>query len=154
MAKTETANYIKVTQVKSAIGRIEPQKRTIKALGLGKISSSSVLPDNPAVRGMVNSVAHLIKVEAAEKPARQSLWKTKPQKTVKAEVKAESKKSDGKDQVPPDVKPVAKKAVAAKVPAAKKAPSAKATEAKPAAAKKPAPKPSSAKATAAKKETK
>ncbi len=80
MAKTETVNYIKVTQVKSAIGRIEPQKRTIKALGLGKISSSSVVPDNPAVRGMVASVAHLVKVETAEKSER----KVKVAKTTKA----------------------------------------------------------------------
>lgn len=102
MAKAETANYIKVTQVKSAIGRIERQKRTIKALGLGKINSSSVLPENPAVRGMVAAVAHLVRVEpadakavadrAAEKPLNMSisgarrLKGAKMTKPVKAEV--------------------------------------------------------------------
>jgi large subunit ribosomal protein L30 len=83
MAKTETGNYIKVTQLKSGIGHIEPQKRTIKALGLGKISSSSVLPDNPAVRGMVASVAHLVKVETAEKPLNMSISSARRHKIKK-----------------------------------------------------------------------
>ncbi len=127
MAKAETADYIKVTQVKSAIGRIEPQKRTIRALGLGKISSSSVLPDNPAVRGMVNSVAHLVRVEKAEakeapikkvvkKPVAKDLPKTKPAKveakaTITAEKPAAAKKPGTAAKKP---------ATAAKKPAAKR----------------------------------
>jgi large subunit ribosomal protein L30 len=139
MAKTEAANYIKVTQVKSAIGRIEPQKRTIKALGLGKISSSSVLPDNPAVRGMVASVAHLVSVEAAEKPLTRSISSTrklKGRKTAKAEIMAKAVAPEIKE-TKVEVKPVAAKTPAvAKAPAAKKPAAAK----KPVAAKKPAPK--------------
>ncbi|MFQ5453379.1 MAG: 50S ribosomal protein L30 [Candidatus Zixiibacteriota bacterium] len=54
---------IKITQIKSTIGRIEPQKRTIKALGLGKISRTIVHNDTPQIRGMIKAVEHLITVE-------------------------------------------------------------------------------------------
>jgi len=54
---------IKVTLIHSVIGRKEDQKRTVKALGLKKISSSRVHDDNVVIRGMVNKVSHLVKVE-------------------------------------------------------------------------------------------
>ncbi len=54
---------IKVTLIHSVIGRKEDQKRTVKALGLKKISSSRVHDDNLVIRGMVNKVSHLVKVE-------------------------------------------------------------------------------------------
>ena len=54
---------IKVTLVKSTIGAIPKHKATVAALGLKKLQSSNVLPDNEAVRGMVNQVRHLVKVE-------------------------------------------------------------------------------------------
>jgi len=54
---------IKITQVKSTIDRIENQKRTMEALGLGKINRSVVKNDTPQIRGMITKVAHLIKVE-------------------------------------------------------------------------------------------
>ena len=54
---------LKVTQVKSTIDRKEPQKRTIIALGLGKIRKSVVHNDTPQIRGMIKSVLHLIEVE-------------------------------------------------------------------------------------------
>ncbi len=60
------AKKLKVTLVRSGINRKEPQKRTVAALGLGKLNSSRILPDNVAVRGMVRAVSHLVKVEAAE----------------------------------------------------------------------------------------
>ena len=139
MAKTEVANYIKVTQVKSGIGRIEPQKRTIKALGLGKISSSSVLPDNPAVRGMVASVAHLVKVEAAEKPLNMSISSARRLKGKKAEapivaktvepVKAEVASSP-KVQASRNDGTTTNKKPAVKKPAAKKAAPGKTTPSK------------------------
>jgi large subunit ribosomal protein L30 len=56
------AKKIKITQVKSIIGSLENQKRTIKALGL-KINKTVVRPDNPNVRGMINTVIHLVKVQ-------------------------------------------------------------------------------------------
>ena len=54
---------IKVTQVKSKIGRPERQKRTIAALGLKKINHSVEHEATPQVLGMVKQVAHLLKVE-------------------------------------------------------------------------------------------
>ncbi|MCF7912860.1 MAG: 50S ribosomal protein L30 [Candidatus Cloacimonetes bacterium] len=54
---------IKVTLIHSMIGRKEDQKRTVKALGLRKISSSRVHNDSPMIRGMINKISHLLKVE-------------------------------------------------------------------------------------------
>ncbi len=54
---------LRVTQVKSVIKRKEKQKRTIKALGLGRPNYIKVLPDNPQTRGMIEVVKHLVKVE-------------------------------------------------------------------------------------------
>lgn len=54
---------IKVTLRKSVIGQKPAKRATVKALGLRKINSSVVRPDNPCIRGMVNSVAHLVEVE-------------------------------------------------------------------------------------------
>jgi len=54
---------IKITQVRSMIGRQQRQKDTLMALGLGKINRSRVIELNPALLGMVRSVSHLIKVE-------------------------------------------------------------------------------------------
>jgi large subunit ribosomal protein L30 len=56
---------IKITQVKSQIGRPEDQGKTLKALGLGKIGRSSVIADNESTRGMVFKVKHLVEVEEA-----------------------------------------------------------------------------------------
>lgn len=54
---------LKITQVKSTIDRIERQKRTIEALGLGKIRRAVVHDDTPQIRGMIRTVAHLVTVE-------------------------------------------------------------------------------------------
>ena len=54
---------MKLTQVKSANGANAKQKGTLQTLGLGKIGQTSERPDDPAVRGAVKSVAHLLKVE-------------------------------------------------------------------------------------------
>jgi large subunit ribosomal protein L30 len=51
-----------VRQVKSGIGFAQPQKRTLRALGLGKIGRERILPDNPAIRGMIDAVSHLVQV--------------------------------------------------------------------------------------------
>jgi large subunit ribosomal protein L30 len=60
------AKKLKVTLTRSGINRPEPQKRTIRQLGLRKMHHSAILPDNLAVRGMIRSVSHLVKVEAVE----------------------------------------------------------------------------------------
>jgi large subunit ribosomal protein L30 len=54
---------VKVTLVRSQIGIKPKQRGTLRALGLGKIGSSNVLPDRPEVRGMLARVPHLVKVE-------------------------------------------------------------------------------------------
>ena len=54
---------IKVTLVRSQIGIKPKQRGTLRALGLGKIGSSNVLPDRPEVRGMIARVPHLVRVE-------------------------------------------------------------------------------------------
>ncbi|AEI48107.1 MULTISPECIES: 50S ribosomal protein L30 [Runella] len=54
---------VRVTQVRSKIGRPEDQKRTLAALGLGKISRSIEIEINPAISGMIQKVNHLVKVE-------------------------------------------------------------------------------------------
>jgi large subunit ribosomal protein L30 len=54
---------LKITQTKSIIKRLEKQKKTIEALGLGRPNYFNILPDNPQTRGMVEVVKHLIKVE-------------------------------------------------------------------------------------------
>jgi len=54
---------IKITQIRSTIERPEPQKRTIIALGLGKIRKSVVKADTPQIRGMIAKVRHLVQVE-------------------------------------------------------------------------------------------
>lgn len=54
---------LKVTQIRSTINRKEKQKRTIEALGLGKIDRTRIHDDNPVIRGMIEVVKHLVKVE-------------------------------------------------------------------------------------------
>jgi len=61
MVKAE--KKLRVTQVKSTISCPADQVRTIKALGLGKINRTVEQVDNPAVRGMIFKVKHLVKVE-------------------------------------------------------------------------------------------
>ena len=54
---------LKVTQVRSAIGTKPKHRGTLRALGLGRIGRSNVLPDRPEIRGMVRAVTHLVTVE-------------------------------------------------------------------------------------------
>ena len=56
------AKQLKVTLIKSVIGQKPEKKATVRSLGLKKISSSNVLPDTDATRGMVAAVSHLVKV--------------------------------------------------------------------------------------------
>ena len=54
---------IKITLVRSVAGTLPKQRKTVKALGLGKLNSSVVHNVNPCTLGMVTTVAHLVKVE-------------------------------------------------------------------------------------------
>lgn len=55
---------MKITLKRSVIGRPGYQVRTVQALGLKKIGDSREINDSPAIRGMVNTVKHLLEVEA------------------------------------------------------------------------------------------
>lgn len=54
---------LKITQVRSTIGRNFKQKRTIEALGLKKLHHTVIHNDTPQIRGMINKINHLIKVQ-------------------------------------------------------------------------------------------
>ncbi|KRM04900.1 MAG: 50S ribosomal protein L30 [Liquorilactobacillus ghanensis] len=57
---------LKVTLTRSVIGRPQKQRDIVKALGLGRVNSSVVLPDNAATRGAITKINHLVAVEVAE----------------------------------------------------------------------------------------
>ena len=64
MAESRADNRtIKVTQIGSPIGRRHDQRETLVGLGLNKLHRSRELPDTPAVRGMIDKVAHLLRIE-------------------------------------------------------------------------------------------
>ena len=60
------ASQLRVVQVRSAIGSKPKHRATLKALGLGRIGKTNVLPDRPEIRGMVAQVPHLVAVEPVE----------------------------------------------------------------------------------------
>lgn len=60
MAEKKT---VKVTQIRSPIGRPKDQRQTLVGLGLNKINKTRELEDTPSVRGMINKVKHLVRVE-------------------------------------------------------------------------------------------
>lgn len=60
----QAKNMITLTQIKSANRRTQDQEATLIGLGLNKIGRTRQLEDTPSVRGMINKVKHLVKVEA------------------------------------------------------------------------------------------
>lgn len=54
---------IKITLVKSINGRPEKHRRVLRGMGLTKLNKTIELEDTPSIRGMVNKVTHLVKVE-------------------------------------------------------------------------------------------
>jgi large subunit ribosomal protein L30 len=61
--ETPTGKTVKVTLIKSPIRSRGEHKETIRSLGLRRLHQSYILPDNPAVRGMIKSVVQWLKVE-------------------------------------------------------------------------------------------
>jgi len=61
--KSPEGKTLKVTLVKSPIGYPEPQKATVRALGLRHLHQMVERPDTPALRGMLAKVVHLIRIE-------------------------------------------------------------------------------------------
>ncbi|MEJ2656952.1 MAG: 50S ribosomal protein L30 [Desulfobacterales bacterium] len=57
------SKMLKVTLVKSMIGRPEKHRRVLRGMGLTKLNKTVELKDVPSIRGMVNTVSHLVKVE-------------------------------------------------------------------------------------------
>lgn len=58
---------LKITLIRSVAHRLPKQRKVVKALGLGKINSTVVKPDNAATRGALMKIAHLISVEEVNK---------------------------------------------------------------------------------------
>jgi len=59
---------LKVTQVRSVIGRPKDQKVTVRRLGLHRMHDSVIKDDRPEIRGMIDKVRHLVSVEEVKKP--------------------------------------------------------------------------------------
>jgi len=57
---------LKVTLIRSTVRRQQKQKRTVKAMGFHRLHETRLFPDNPATRGMINSIAHLLEWEEVE----------------------------------------------------------------------------------------
>lgn len=65
MAEKKSGKTVKVTQIGSPIGRRGDQRATLIGLGLNKMNRTRELEDTPAVRGMINKVSHLVRVDEA-----------------------------------------------------------------------------------------
>jgi large subunit ribosomal protein L30 len=59
-------SQLKVTQTRSSIGTKPKQRGTLRALGLGRIGKTHVLPDTPDVRGQIQKVPHLVTIEEVD----------------------------------------------------------------------------------------
>ena len=71
--KTENRTHgLKVTQIKSGIGTKPKHRGTLRALGLGRIGNSNMLPDRPEIRGMLARVPFLVKFEEVPAPAEET----------------------------------------------------------------------------------
>ena len=57
------ADKLRITLVKSTIGAVPKNRKTVEALGLRKLNKTVEMPDTAAVRGMIQQVRHLVKVE-------------------------------------------------------------------------------------------
>ena len=57
---------LEVTQVKSAIGRGQNQRNTLRSLGLKRIGDTKIVEDRPEIRGMVNTIQHLVTFKEVE----------------------------------------------------------------------------------------
>lgn len=59
-------SQIRVTQIRSGIGRPRPQRATLRSLGLHRMHETVLVADRPEIRGMVNAVIHLVRVEEVD----------------------------------------------------------------------------------------
>jgi large subunit ribosomal protein L30 len=63
MEQRSEGGQLKITLVRSTIGRPWDQERTVRSLGIRRMHQTVVRPDNPSIRGMVTKIGHLVKVE-------------------------------------------------------------------------------------------
>ena len=63
MAASESGKRVRVTLVRSVNGRLESHRACVRGLGLRRMHHSAVVEDTPCIRGMINEVAYLLKVE-------------------------------------------------------------------------------------------
>ena len=63
---SDARKTLRVTQVASGLGRKKNQVQTLAGLGLGKLRRTRELEDTPSVRGMIRTVAHLVRVEGEQ----------------------------------------------------------------------------------------
>ena len=63
---------LKITLVKSTIGAVPKNKKTVEALGLRKLNKTVEMPDNESVRGMIRQVRHMVKVEEIVLPPKEN----------------------------------------------------------------------------------
>ena len=66
MAAKDKTGVVRVTQIGSPIGRRGDQRQTLIGLGLNKMHRTRELEDTPSVRGMINKIPHLVRVEDVE----------------------------------------------------------------------------------------
>ncbi len=62
----EKAKKLRITQVRSGIGRQEKHRRTLRALGIKRHQQSVVQEDTPAIRGMINQISFMVDVEEVD----------------------------------------------------------------------------------------
>ncbi len=66
VAKKSAPKMLKITQVRSGIGRQEKHRRTLRALGIRRHQQSVIQQDTPAIRGMIRQISHMVEVEEVE----------------------------------------------------------------------------------------
>ncbi len=66
MAKKKQPKMLKITQIRSSIGRQQAHRRTIRALGIKRHQQSVIHEATPAIEGMIRSVSFMVKVEEVE----------------------------------------------------------------------------------------
>ena len=68
MSDGTTTGALRITLVRSTIGRPKDQGATVRALGLRRLHQTVERPDNAAIRGMVTKIRHLVSVEEVDRP--------------------------------------------------------------------------------------
>ena len=94
---------LRITQVRSAIGREFDQKGTLKALGIRKLNNTVIKDDTPQIRGMIRKISHLLVVKEIEekkisKEKKPKTGETKKKETVKKEKDKKEKQKKQKEK--------------------------------------------------------